>query len=58
MHCMYHTCTALLSCQHSVDGIPAIEALHVSDSLIVTSHAGSPLKKSGRGGGGGEKNAL
>ena len=55
---MYRTRTALPSCQHSVDGIPAIKVLNISDRHIVTSHADSPLEKSGRGRGGGEKNAL
>ena len=36
------------SSQHCVDGVPAIEALHISDGHIVTLHADGPLEKSGR----------
>ena len=39
---------------HCVNGVPAVEALHISDGHIVTLHADGPLKKSGRGGRGGE----
>ena len=62
MHCMYRTHTALLSCQHSVDGIPAVEVLNISDGHTVTLHVDSPLKKSVcvcvKGGGGGKKNEF
>ena len=38
------------SCQHSIDGVPTVEALHVSDSHIVISHANGPLEEEGEEG--------
>ena len=39
------------SCQHSIDGVPTVEALHISDSHIVVSHANGPLGEEGGEGG-------
>ena len=46
-----HSGYVVPSCQHSVDGVPTVEALHVSDSHIVVSHANGPLEEEGGEGG-------